>query len=416
MALVGATVLLSVLVLASGCVSQVDADPQLARGSSSSSEALSGSCATACGGQSDDGCYCDDLCEDYGDCCDDYQSACLTPPSTTCLDDSHCDNGEVCVAEDTESCFPPGALCAANLVACQGSCQPLLCPAFVPSCNENEVAADTNGDGCINGCVPVEIECFEDSVCPQNHVCVAIDLDTQGCCPPNAQCSFDLAPCAGVCQALPVCPEYYPVCGNNEEVADTNGDGCIDGCVPMEPVYCDVDGDCADGYCEEFVTCMALGCPPPPPSQCVFPNCNDETIPVCKLAAMPVCADDEVLAIKDGCFSCVNARTCELPEVELEEGQCNTDADCDANEHCQAIMCFAAPCPPGICEANECLPILCDVGTAPTDTTNDGCYDACLPTAPSCAGHCGGEADGCFCDEICAYYGDCCADVADVCQ
>lgn len=38
---------------------------------------LWGSCDSHCGGISDGTCYCDDLCEDIGDCCDDYADACL---------------------------------------------------------------------------------------------------------------------------------------------------------------------------------------------------------------------------------------------------------------------------------------------------------------------------------------------------
>ncbi len=35
-----------------------------------------GSCEGSCGGQGD-GCWCDSLCENYGDCCGDYEAACL---------------------------------------------------------------------------------------------------------------------------------------------------------------------------------------------------------------------------------------------------------------------------------------------------------------------------------------------------
>ncbi|HTJ85074.1 MAG TPA: hypothetical protein VL400_25335 [Polyangiaceae bacterium] len=38
-----------------------------------------GSCADACGGASDDGCWCDDLCIGYGDCCADYEATCVAP-------------------------------------------------------------------------------------------------------------------------------------------------------------------------------------------------------------------------------------------------------------------------------------------------------------------------------------------------
>lgn len=41
------------------------------------------SCADACGGKSDGACWCDDLCEGYGDCCDDFEEQC-SEPVTSC--------------------------------------------------------------------------------------------------------------------------------------------------------------------------------------------------------------------------------------------------------------------------------------------------------------------------------------------
>ncbi len=42
-------------------------------------------------------------------------------------------------------------------------------------------------------------------------------------------------------------------------------------------------------------------------------------------------------------------------------------------------------------------------------------YPACT-TAIGCYGHCGGYAGGCYCDNLCTTYGDCCADYLDVCS
>jgi hypothetical protein len=36
-------------------------------------------CDGACGGKSEGACWCDDLCQSYGDCCDDYDVACTEP-------------------------------------------------------------------------------------------------------------------------------------------------------------------------------------------------------------------------------------------------------------------------------------------------------------------------------------------------
>lgn len=37
----------------------------------------------ACGGQSADGCWCDEGCADFGDCCSDYEDVCMPPSGTT---------------------------------------------------------------------------------------------------------------------------------------------------------------------------------------------------------------------------------------------------------------------------------------------------------------------------------------------
>jgi hypothetical protein len=44
------------------------------------------SCAGSCGGQSPDGCYCDDLCEQFGDCCPDYQGECVDAAAEIIID------------------------------------------------------------------------------------------------------------------------------------------------------------------------------------------------------------------------------------------------------------------------------------------------------------------------------------------
>ncbi len=44
--------------------------------------ALSASCDGKCGGQASSGCWCDDQCSTYGDCCSDYQSVCKDVPTS----------------------------------------------------------------------------------------------------------------------------------------------------------------------------------------------------------------------------------------------------------------------------------------------------------------------------------------------
>jgi hypothetical protein len=58
-------------------------------------------CEGSCGGKSPSGCWCDDLCSQYGDCCGDYPQVCGDPtPTNTCVgscgkqspDECWCDN------------------------------------------------------------------------------------------------------------------------------------------------------------------------------------------------------------------------------------------------------------------------------------------------------------------------------------
>ena len=43
-------------------------------------EATAGSCTDSCGGQSEDGCWCDEWCAYNGDCCDDKSAVCDAEP------------------------------------------------------------------------------------------------------------------------------------------------------------------------------------------------------------------------------------------------------------------------------------------------------------------------------------------------
>ena len=47
------------------------------RGERALDDLSNGSCVDMCGGESNDGCWCDELCEGYGDCCGDYAPVCI---------------------------------------------------------------------------------------------------------------------------------------------------------------------------------------------------------------------------------------------------------------------------------------------------------------------------------------------------
>ena len=56
---------------------------------------LSGSCVDACGDQSASGCWCDDLCSEFGDCCADIADACPDQVSECEAGGGTCHGGEV---------------------------------------------------------------------------------------------------------------------------------------------------------------------------------------------------------------------------------------------------------------------------------------------------------------------------------
>ena len=74
-----------------------------------------GSCSGLCGGQSDDGgCFCDSLCEEYGDCCADYGQVCAVvscdghcggkPEQANCYCDSLCSSYNDCCDDYSSVC------------------------------------------------------------------------------------------------------------------------------------------------------------------------------------------------------------------------------------------------------------------------------------------------------------------------
>ena len=73
-------------------------------------------------------------------------------------------------------------------------------------------------------------------------------------------------------------------------------------------------------------------------------------------------------------------------------------------------------CGNGVCEAGNgetCANCVEDCGCADGETCTDGECGAYV----GCAGYCGGESpDGCYCDDACDGYGDCCPNACDECD
>lgn len=291
-------VVLLVAVLSACTTNVVDGRPE-GRAAATPQGLHGGSCVDSCGDLSPDGCWCDDACADWDDCCPDYEDQCVIVdeepelPPGACVDESDCADGETCVQVQciTTPCW----------AMCQPACEIAI------RCAAGYHAADADADGCPDTCAP------DEPVCTVSLLCI-----------------------------------------EGTTAQDTDGDGCEDACVADQPPpapACDSDDDCPNGYCESFMTCMAIGCPPPPPNECVVNDCDDGSELTCRMMATS-CPAGQTLAVIDGCWQCRDARTCE----------------------------------------------------------------AIAPPPDSCTDRCGGQApDGCWCDETCAWYGDCCADAASVC-
>lgn len=195
------------------------------------------------------------------------------PPPTGCFTDDDCGEGEICVfgggTEPAPACDPDGNNCEdeAGLVAPQGQC--------------------------VREEPPPSTVCFDDLDCPEGQVC-AFDGGSAG---------GDAAPCA---------PE---TCDPPQQQGI-----CVDDGEPPPAEECFSDEDCPNGFCEIGSTCAGLDCPPPPPNQCVVPNCDDDSQAICDMMP-PECPTGETAAIRNGCFQCVDARTC-------QPSTCDGQTDC----------------------------------------------------------------------------------------
>lgn len=127
--------------LLSACDDEMAAGPRpLGEGPAQPRGHVDGSCAKvdgdACGEQSPDGCWCDEACAQYGDCCADYEPVCLcdcddpdrspacaaTCPPTPVCGDGVIDPGEACdgAALGDESCASLGH--TGGALTCDAAC------------------------------------------------------------------------------------------------------------------------------------------------------------------------------------------------------------------------------------------------------------------------------------------------------
>jgi hypothetical protein len=231
------------------------------------------------------------------------------PPPSGCgtVCDIWCEHGNVL---DANGC----ATCACNPApetgagGSAGGCSGVICQLW---CEYGNVL---DADGCPTcACNPAPNEpanhCqgLGERACNATSGCLGIYDDSCACspCPDGVDCFCDCPEPTEPAGAFLRCvldrpaPPQRPArpcnvitdCGDEESCIDgvcvggqmcrTDGD-CPAGllcaanwCVPDAAVYqCSSDADCREGgICEPYVTCMAIGCPPPG-THCVYPDCG----------------------------------------------------------------------------------------------------------------------------------------------
>ncbi len=146
------------------------------------------------------------------------------------------------------------------------------CGCFLPTCED---AADCNEGQ----------RCAVDGIC-RGEECAAV------CVP--ATCGL---PGTAICLAIPSCDDGEIAAEVNGCFTCVDADTCVD-----EFSMCASDADCVDGFCDAST------------AQCTYPNCDDGQPTACD-ALRPDCGDYFIGAARDGCWACVDPRTCLSPNV-----------------------------------------------------------------------------------------------------
>jgi len=383
------------------------------------------SCVGSCGGQADAGCWCDSLCQDYGDCCEDFCEACpdvceAGDPCNGitwegCCDGDvirYCEDGEIKSADCAEdpSCGwnaaesyydcgtdgaadPEGVFPLDCAEVCEGSCEEKVCGddgcgGDCGACPEGEVCTpegqcctpdcvekNCGGDGCggdCGACPPEEI--CEDGACVPGN---CGDITWEGCCSAGTikfcdQGVLNQMSCAG-----------DPECGWNAAAGyydcGTKGGADPDGVLPLDCMaYCvpdctdrvcgsdGCDGSC--GECDEGDVCIDHACVPDPCAGVDFFGCCDgETLRWCQ---------DGASFEKD----CTKMTGLCGWSAKWGEYNCGTEGGEDPS------AAHPKPCPGACapaCEGMECGDDGCE-GTCGTCGDGETCQGgACVPDEPA---------------------------------
>ena len=364
-------------------------------------------CTGACGDQSPFGCFCDEACFSYLDCCDDVCDVCPEYAAfDACVDLSNCGDG-FCNTDIFESCSncPEDCACGCGEECLEGEC------AYV-ACDGRECGDDGCGMSC--GSCGAGYSCL-DGACVDNHweIC---DIETVDVCVGNTVKECSTNPWVGGMSVID-CSKYDTTCEYTGDILEYDCLGC--GSLGAQPVcdgnmrmYCDVINDnmwweyckwngdnyiCKDGDCVcvpqcEGMQCGADGCGGAcgecdsgmkcDDGQClhvVGASCQDDSDCV-GAGDWPICGLEEdgwtggyctSLCESYGAGPCPQGSTCYQPmgvDYLVCYDDCNDDGDCRPGYNCDPAFSVCLPC--GADEVADC-----DGNCAPLDWLGDGVCD-----------------------------------------
>ena len=256
----------------------------------------------------------------------------LTRPTPTACEDL--DEAACTARADCRADYSHEGMCACPACEPGAGCPPCECNetetflgCVTPGpCEGLDEAACNAAPGCEAqyALPPCVAQCDSDDecdvfICPDEPVYVGCTEPVQ--CGPvcDIWCEFGHAIDENGCE-LCACNPPPPVCGpvcdiwcEFGNVIDENG--CeLCACNPPPGPTCTSDAECPNGFCDVPPHCGFCGdengpdCPEYV-GMCVFPSCDDGQPVLCD-ALPPECGPGQVAAARNGCWACVDARTC----------------------------------------------------------------------------------------------------------
>jgi hypothetical protein len=297
-----------------------------------------GSCDGACGGQSKAGCWCDEQCERFGDCCQDKAQKCKKDDK--CQTNADCEADEYCELGEG-SCLLP------TMMPLEGKClaRPKGCTwLYAPVCGcdgktyKNDCEAAMAGvsiaeRGECKTTPPPPPGCTKNTDCKTDQFCKFEEGD---CISPTTdikvgKCTDKPTACPPVIKQVCGCDgkTYQSPCGADSAGVSIAYQGACK--TPPPPPGCMKDADCkTDQFCKyKEGDCIS------PTTDIKVGTCTDKP-PGCTWLADPVC----------GCDGQTYINPCEADKAGVSvayRGKCNVTpagvckdhGDCKANQYCR---------------------------------------------------------------------------------